>query len=65
MAVDDDIIEQFRVPHGKSIKLDDHDPAWAGDPKLPKAERKRYAEQVLTQDVSALAEVQDRLYADS
>jgi PPK2 family polyphosphate:nucleotide phosphotransferase len=63
MAADDDIIAQFRVPHGKSVKLDDHDPAWAGDPKLPKAERKRYAEEVLTQDVSALAEVQDRLYA--
>ena len=38
-------------------------PRWAGDPALPKAERKRLAEEVLTQDVSALAEAQDRLYA--
>jgi PPK2 family polyphosphate:nucleotide phosphotransferase len=63
MAAIDDIIEQCRVPHGQSIKLRDHDPAWAGDPKLPKQERKRFAEEVLTQDVSALAAAQDQLYA--
>ncbi len=54
---------QFRAPHGKSIQLKDYDPGWNGDPKLPKAERKRFAEEVLSQDVTALAEVQDRLYA--
>ena len=54
---------QCRVPPGKSIDLKDYDPAWAGDPELPKADRKRFAEEVLTQDVSALAEAQDRLYA--
>ena len=59
----DDIIDMWRVPHGKSIELRDYDPGWAGDLKLPKAERKRFAEEVLTQDVSALAEAQDRLYA--
>jgi PPK2 family polyphosphate:nucleotide phosphotransferase len=59
----DDIINQFRVPHGESIRLKDYDPGWAGDPQLPKAERKKYAEAVLTQDVSALAEAQDRLFA--
>ncbi len=59
----DEIIDQWRVPHGKSIDLEDYDPGWAGDPKLPKAERKQFAEEVLTQDVSALAEAQDRLYA--
>jgi PPK2 family polyphosphate:nucleotide phosphotransferase len=63
MAASDDIIEQCRVPPGKSVDLKDYDPAWAGDPKLPKAERKQYAKEVLTQDVSALAEAQDRLYA--
>ncbi len=63
MAVSDDIIEQCRVPQGKSIDLKDYDPAWAGDPALPKADRKQYAKEVLTQDVSALAEAQDRLYA--
>ena len=63
MSVSDEIIEQCRVPSGKSIELKDYDPAWAGDPKLPKVERKQYAKDVLTQDVSALAEAQDRLYA--
>jgi PPK2 family polyphosphate:nucleotide phosphotransferase len=59
----DDIINQCCVPHGKSIQLEDYDPAWAGDAKVPKAERKQFAKDVLTQDVSALAEAQDRLYA--
>jgi PPK2 family polyphosphate:nucleotide phosphotransferase len=63
MAVSDDVIDQWRVPHGKEIRLKDYDPAWSGDRKLPKAERKQFAETVLSQDVSALAESQDRLYA--
>jgi PPK2 family polyphosphate:nucleotide phosphotransferase len=62
-AASDEIIDLWRVPHGKSIALEDYDPGWSGDPKLPKVERKRFAEEVLTQDVSALAEAQERLYA--
>ena len=63
MTRTDEIIDQFRAPHGKSIQLKDYDPRWNGDSKLPKAERKRFAEEVLSQDVTALAEMQDRLYA--
>jgi PPK2 family polyphosphate:nucleotide phosphotransferase len=63
MASGDDLIAKCRVPHGKKVRLKDYDPAWAGDPKLPKEERKQIAEQSLTQDVSELAEVQDRMYA--
>jgi PPK2 family polyphosphate:nucleotide phosphotransferase len=63
MAINDEVIELCRVPPGKSIKLKDYDPGWAGDPKLPKADRKRFAGDLLTQDVSALADSQDRLYA--
>lgn len=63
MMRSEEIIDQFRVPHGKPIKLKDCDPGWDGDSKLPKAERKRFAEDVLSQDVTALAEMQDRLYA--
>jgi PPK2 family polyphosphate:nucleotide phosphotransferase len=63
MTPRDDIINQWRTPHGKSIRLKDYEPGWDGDPKLPKAERKRFAEEVLSQDVSGLADVQDRLYA--
>ena len=65
MAAVDELIDRARVPHGRPIRLEDYDPAWAGDPALPKAERKRLAEEVLTQDVSALAEAQARLYADN
>jgi PPK2 family polyphosphate:nucleotide phosphotransferase len=63
MPVTDDVIDQWRVPKGKLIKLKDYDPAWSGDPDLPKAERKKFAEGVLSQDVSALAVAQDHLYA--
>ena len=63
MASADDLIAMYRAPHGKKIRLKDYDPDWAGDPKLPKEERKEFAEHSLMQDVSALAEAQDRLYA--
>ncbi|HZW33561.1 MAG TPA: polyphosphate kinase 2 family protein [Isosphaeraceae bacterium] len=63
MATSDEIIDQCRVPPGKSIQLQDYDPAWAGDTKLPKAARKQWAADALTQDITALAEAQDRLYA--
>jgi PPK2 family polyphosphate:nucleotide phosphotransferase len=63
MASRNDIVEQWRVPHRKPLRLRDYHPGWSGDPKLPKEERKRFAEHVLTQDVSALADAQDRLYA--
>jgi PPK2 family polyphosphate:nucleotide phosphotransferase len=58
------IIEKFRVSAGKKVRLKDHDPGWTGDGDLPKARRKELAEQVLTQDVSTLAEAQEKLYAD-
>jgi PPK2 family polyphosphate:nucleotide phosphotransferase len=58
-----DIIERCRVPAGKSISLADYDPAWAGDNKIPKAQRKQFAEELLTQDVSTLTQAQELLYA--
>jgi PPK2 family polyphosphate:nucleotide phosphotransferase len=63
MASTDDIIDQWRVAPNKTIHLKDFDPRWAGDPDLPKAERKQFAENVLSQDVSKLAEAQEQLYA--
>jgi PPK2 family polyphosphate:nucleotide phosphotransferase len=63
MVSSEEIIDLWRVPADKSNRLKDYDPMWAGDPKLPKGERKRFAEELLSQDVSALAEVQERLYA--
>src|SRR5271166_6387555 len=63
MSAADDLIARCRVPEGKKIQLKDYDTDWAGDPNVPKSERKSYAEQSLTQDVSELAEAQERLYA--
>jgi len=57
------IVKQFRVQPGEKFRLKDHDPAWDGDDNIPKAERKRVAQEVLTQDVSSLAEAQQLLYA--
>ncbi|MCI0361019.1 MAG: polyphosphate kinase 2 family protein [Planctomycetaceae bacterium] len=60
-----EVLEKFRVEPGKKFHLKDHDPAWDGDDEIPKAQRKEFAEKVLTQDVSALAEAQEMLYADN
>jgi len=57
------IVKQFRVEPGEKFRLKDHDPGWDGDDDVPKAERKKIAQEVLTQDVSALAEAQELLYA--
>jgi PPK2 family polyphosphate:nucleotide phosphotransferase len=59
-----DLIEKFHVAPGKTFRLKDHDPSWDGDDKISKAERKKKAAELLTQDVSSLAEAQELLYAD-
>lgn len=60
-------IERFTdlclVPSGKKIKLKDYDPGWQGDKNVPKEERKQFAQAMLTEDTSALAEAQELLYA--
>lgn len=58
-----EILDWCRVDPGERVKLKDYDPAWAGDKSIPKAERKRQAEEFLSQDVSELAKAQERLYA--
>lgn len=57
------LIEQFRVPPGKKFRLKDYNPEWAGDKKVPKAERKKRALSILSEDVTELAEAQELLYA--
>ncbi len=59
----EDIVNMIRVKPGKKFRLKDHDPAWAGDLDVPKKERKALAEKILTDDVTALAESQNLLYA--
>src|SRR5262245_24318771 len=59
----EEIIDTCRVPAGKSVRLKDYDPAWAGDKDIPKAERKATAQEHFTQDTAALAAAQELLYA--
>jgi len=58
-----DILDAVRVAPNQKVRLKDHDPAWAGDKKTPKDERKKFAEKLLTQDLSALAVSQEKLFA--
>jgi len=60
-----EVLEKFRVQPGEKFRVTDHDPAWDGNDNVPKLERKELAEKILTQDVSALAEAQQLLYADN
>src|SRR3954469_4477870 len=60
-----ELIDQFRVEPGQKVRLKDYDPGCAGgDNDLRKTERKELAAKILTEDVSALAEAQEMLYAD-
>ena len=63
MADADDLIARCRVPEGEKVRLKDYDPDSAGNAKIPKTKCKREAERLLTQDVTELAEAQERLYA--
>ena len=58
-----EILDSVLVKPGRKFRLADHDPAWAGDKEVPKKERKETAKELLTQDVAALAQAQDLLYA--
>jgi PPK2 family polyphosphate:nucleotide phosphotransferase len=56
-------IDNCRVKPGSKVRLKDFDPGWAGDGKLPKAERKKFARDALAADQAALASAQELLYA--
>ena len=58
-----DLLDHCRIKPEKKFKLKDHDPSWAGEKDIAKDERKEFAEKMLTEDVTALAEAQDVLYA--
>jgi PPK2 family polyphosphate:nucleotide phosphotransferase len=60
-----ELLASVRVKPGKKFRLKDHDPAWAGDKDVPKKQRKQTAKEFLTEDVAALAEAQDLLYASN
>jgi PPK2 family polyphosphate:nucleotide phosphotransferase len=62
-----DIINLFRVPSNKKVKLKDHNPGWKQTAEFEdfgKDALKERAQQVLTQNLADLAEAQELLYAD-
>ena len=62
-----DIIELFRVPAGKTVRLKDYNPGWAQTEEmeeLGKDALKERARQILDQNLADLAQAQDLLYAD-
>lgn len=57
------IEKKFRVSPGKTFRLADHDPGWAGNGDIPESERKETAQGMLANDVAALATMQELLWA--
>ena len=63
MPTVDEIIDQFRVSPGKSVRLKDFDPGWEGDPRVSKEKRKEQSKKLLSDDLTELAAAQELLYA--
>ncbi|MEO2089877.1 MAG: polyphosphate kinase 2 family protein [Gemmataceae bacterium] len=62
-----DIVDLFRVPTGKKVRLKDHNPGWKQTEEfeeLGKEALKERAKQLLEQNLADLAEAQSLLYAD-
>ena len=57
------IIDKFRVPPEKKIKLKDYSTDWEGDESLPEEERRQVAAEFLAKNVEDLAAAQELLYA--
>ena len=57
------IIDMFRVPPEKKIKLKDYSTDWDGDDSLPEEERRQVAAEFLAKNVEDLAAAQELLYA--
>jgi PPK2 family polyphosphate:nucleotide phosphotransferase len=63
-----EIIELFRLPAGKKVKLKNHDPAWVGTDELKELTRteiKERAKTILDETLASLDDVQNLLYADN
>ena len=58
-----DIIDEFRVPAGKKIKLKDYSTSWDGDDSLSEEVRKQLAAEHLAKSTAELFAAQELLYA--
>lgn len=56
-------IVDFQIKPGAKVRLADYDPGWAGDTKVDKNARKRFAEELLGAKVNALTQAQEVLWA--
>jgi PPK2 family polyphosphate:nucleotide phosphotransferase len=66
--LDEEVIEQFRVPPGKKFKLSKYDPSWAGTDdlrELSRGELKDRARAFLDRTRADLGNAQEVLYADN
>jgi len=62
-----ELMERFRVPPGKKVRLEDHDPGWAQTKELRELGKdavKERAQEILADHLADLAEAQERLYAN-
>jgi len=57
------IIDKFRVPPEKKIKLKDYRTDWEGDESLAESERRQIAAEFLAKNIENLAAAQELLYA--
>lgn len=63
MELHAEALKRFLVEPGRKCKLKDFDPGWAGDSKVPEAERREYAERMLRESTAAVAQSQELLFA--
>src|SRR5947209_4414419 len=62
-----DILDLFRVPPGKKLRLEEHDPGWAQTKELEEAGKGAVRERalaILEENLAELAQAQELLYAD-
>jgi PPK2 family polyphosphate:nucleotide phosphotransferase len=67
MTIRQELIERFRVPPGKKLRLKDHDPGWAQTKELKELGKdvvKERAQEILARNLGELAEAQELLYAN-
>jgi PPK2 family polyphosphate:nucleotide phosphotransferase len=63
MSIIDDVIDSFRVPYDKKIRLKNYDPSWDGDDKVSEEKRREKAADILADGIEKLSNDQELLYA--